>query len=98
MNVKPGEDQPALRDKGWLPGSGIIQCILDTNGLARGIKKVLEEQGVNTSTLTGPRMRVILANNPDFANEKKYCTMLPSRQGSYVRFIPKFHYELNPIE
>ena len=66
--------------------------------MAKGMKEILEERGINTSTLTGPQMRIILANHTDFSNEKTVVEHFLLDRGHLVRFIPKFHCELNPIE
>ena len=71
---------------------------MDVNGVAKGMKQILELRGINTSTLTGPYMRIILANHTDFSNEKTVVEHFLLDRGHFVRFIPKFHCELNPIE
>ena len=43
-------------------------------------------------------MRIILANHTDFSNEKTVVEHFLLDRGHLVRFIPKFHCELNPIE
>ena len=43
-------------------------------------------------------MRIILANHTDFSNEKTVVEHFLLDRGHFVRFIPKFHSELNPIE
>ena len=98
MNIRPGGAQSLLRDTEWPPGSGCVQHLVDVNGVAKGMKEILEERGINTSTLTGPQMRIILANHTDFSNEKTVVEHFLLDRGHLVRFIPKFHCELNPIE
>lgn len=59
------------------------------------MKQVLEERGINTSTLKADDMRTILSYHHDFATEK---TKIEQREGLKAIFLPKFHCELNPIE
>lgn len=95
MNVKPGGAQPALRDTIW---AGRVQKLVDSNGVPKGMKKVLEERGINTTTLKANDMREILANHSDFASEKTMVEHLLESEGLKGTFLPKFHCELNPIE
>ena len=90
MNVRPGGAQSLLRDTEWPPGSGCVQHLVDVNGVAKGMKEILEERGINTSTLTGPQMRIILANHTDFSNEKTVVEHFLLDRGHLVRFIPSF--------
>ena len=39
-------------------------------GIPKGLRAVLEEQGVNTTDMNGDEMRAILGSHPDFQNEK----------------------------
>ena len=47
-----------LWDTTW---AGMVQKMVDHNGVPNGMKKVLEERGINTSTLKADDMRVILS-------------------------------------
>lgn len=95
MNVKPGGAQPALRDTMW---AGKVQKLVFSDGTPKGMKKILEERGINTSTLKAGDMRTILSNHYDFSNEKTVVEHFLFNRGHQVIFIPKFHCELNPIE
>ncbi len=75
-----------------------VQTMVDTNGIPKGMKQVLEERGINTATLLGPDMKIILANHDDFKSEKTIVENYIINRGHYVHFIPKFHCEMNPIE
>ena len=44
--------------------------IVFDDGVPKGIKRVLEERGINTATLVADDMRKILSNHHDFATEK----------------------------
>ena len=45
MNVRPGGKQPLMRDTVW---EGSVQTLVGENGVAKGMKAILQERGVNT--------------------------------------------------
>ena len=95
MNVNPGGVQPLMRDTVW---AGRVQrMVFNVGNVAKGMKKVLEERGINTATLRADDMRKILSNHDDFLNEKIILERFLIDRGHKV-MIPKFHCELNPIE
>lgn len=66
-------------------------------GVAKGLRTILNERGVNTSTMKADDMRIILPNHIDFIKKsivEHYC----SGRGHLIYFLPKFHCELNAIE
>jgi hypothetical protein len=67
MNVKPGGKQAIMRDTVW---AGRPQRMVFDDGVAKGMKQVLEERGINTQSLVGDQMKLILQNHDDFKNEK----------------------------
>ena len=95
MNVRPGGAQPCLRDTMW---AGRIQTMVDENGVPKGMRKVLEERGINTVRMNADDMRVVLSNHEDFRTEKTIVEHYLTDLGHLVVFIPKFHCEFNPIE
>ena len=95
MNVKPGGNQPCMRDTVW---AGRTQKMVDGRGVPKGIKKVLEERGINTSSLIADDMRTILSNHEDFGTEQTIVEHFLEKEGLEGIFLPKFHCELNPIE
>lgn len=95
MNVKPGGKQPIMRDTVW---AGATQRMVFTNGVAKGLKAVLEERGICTDTLVADQMRTILSNHEDFKSEQPKLIHYLSDRGHTALFLPKFHPELNPIE
>ena len=95
MNVKPGGAQPPLRDTTW---AGRVQKLVDSNGVPKGMKQVLNERGINTATLKANDMREILSNHSDFLSEKTMVEHLLESEGLKGTFLPNFHCELNPIE
>ena len=85
MNVKPGGAQALMRDTIW---NGKKQTLIDENGVAKGMKQVLEERGINPSTLLGPDMKIILSNHDDFKNvvERFFLSIKVTR---YINFYSK---------
>lgn len=61
------------------------------------MKKVLEERGINTTSLHADDTRKILSNHEDFRTEKTILERFLNNRGDKVLMIPKFHCELNPI-
>ena len=72
--------------------------MVDTNGISKGLKVVLEERGVNTKNLSKQQMIAILSSHHDFKYEKCKVEKLVASFGHRILFLPKFHCELNPIE
>ena len=95
MNVRPGGAQPAMRDTIW---AGRVQKMVDSNGVPKGMRQVLEERGINTAHMKGDDMRTVLANHEDFRTEKTLVEHFLHGENLKVTFLPKFHCELNPIE
>ena len=46
MNVRPGEVKRHTRDTTW---GGKVQKMMDDNGVPKGMRRVLEERGINTA-------------------------------------------------
>ena len=95
MNVKPGGKQPKMHDTTW---NGQIQRMVDSSGVPKGMRQVLQERGICTDNLVADDMRKMLINHHDFQNEKPRIISFIEGQGHRGFFLPKFHPELNPIE
>ncbi len=95
LNKKPGGAQPAMRDTVW---AGQPQKLVKADGTPKGAAMILEERGINTSTLILDQMREILANHPDFKGEINALDKMVRENGHTPLFLPKFHCELNGIE
>ena len=65
---------------------------------AKGLKTILQERGINSSTLKADDMRTILSNHDDFLNEKTEVKHYIENRGFQCFFLPKLHCKLNPIE
>ena len=95
MNVKEGGKQPVMRDTMW---NGEVPKMLDDDGIPKGMKRVLEERGVDTKGMNAIKMREELGQHPDFSNPKTILEELIEERGHMCIFLPKFHCELNAIE
>ena len=65
------------------------------------MKQILEERGINTSSMKADDMRTVLSFHEDFQSEKTLVEKLVTNKGLkclYIVYFPKFHCELNPIE
>ena len=96
MNVNPGGKQRVMRDGMW---QGKPQKMVNSAGIPKGLRVVLEERGIDTRGMTAEKMREVLGTHPDFKNEKSRIErFLTEEKGYIVYMLPKFHCELNPIE
>ena len=92
--VKDG-GQRRVRDTVW---GNKPQKMVTNEGVAKGLRTILLERGINTSTMRAEDMRVVLSNHDDFANEKTIVEHFLQDRGHLAYFLPKFHCELNAIE
>ena len=95
MNVKPGGKQRFMHDTIWQER---IQTFTFRDGTAKGMKRVLQERGIDTTNMVADQMREVLAKHPDFRDEKNMIQTMLIKEGHIPIFLPKFHPELNPIE
>ena len=78
--------------------SGRPQSMVHPDGRAKGLKTILQERGINSSTLKADDMRTILSNHDDFLNKKTEVEHYIENRGFQCFLLPKFHCKLNPIE
>ena len=95
MNFNPGGMQPIMRDTVW---NGQIQRMVLPDGTPKGMKKVLEERGVDTMGMKAPQLREKLKTYEDFQNPKTLFEDLVESPGHLCHFYPKYHCELSLIE
>ena len=95
MNVSDGGKQPYLRDTVW---DGKPQKMVTSDGLQKGLKRVLQERGVNVKKMLRDDMIKVLEEMRDFKFQRTRVEELILSKGHRVMFIPKFHCEINPIE
>ena len=63
VHVHPGGKQPVMRDTIW---NGTVQRMGLEDGRPKGMKIVLEEQGIDTTYMNATGMRSKLNSFPDF--------------------------------
>ncbi len=83
LNRKPEGKQPAMRDTVW---AGKPQRLVMDDGTPKEATMILEERGINTSTLKLDDMHVILNCHDDFKNEKSALHTILERRGHTVLF------------
>ena len=98
MNVHPGGSYKMRNSLIVVNGIPKIQHMQDERGTPKGLKRVLEERGVNTHGMKKEDMIRELNTFEDFKNEKSRVAREIARHGHRILFIPAFHPELNPIE
>ena len=72
--------------------------MVDSNGIPKGMKLVLQERGVDTDGMNAKAMREKLGSHPDFMNEPTLVEQLVHDRNHICLFFPKFHCELNATE
>jgi transposase len=100
MNVGSGGKQPLMRD-GWYidkkTGQRVVQA-MHNDGVAKGLKMVLTERGIDVSNKNQEELTEIMAAQADFKEQKCLLQEWIERRGHICLFFPKFHPELNAIE
>ena len=100
MNVGEGGQQAIMRP-GWYlnkDGQRVVQPMVFGNKQAKGMKAVLMERGLFKDGMKGPEMKQLLAEQPDFKEQKTMLEELCERNGVLCSFLPVGHCECNPIE
>ena len=82
MNVKPGGKQPIMHDT--VKPNGDLQTMVDAHGGPKGLKRVLQERGVNVTRMVRKDMVKALSEFPDFKEEK-------SAVYTYLHRIMRYH-------
>ena len=91
-----GSGERRVRDTIW---AGWPQAMVHSDSTAKGLlKMIMQERGINPSTLKADNMRTILSNHDDFLNEKTEVEHYIEGWGFLCLFLPKFHRELNPTD
>ena len=92
MNVNPGGSQLKMHDTIW---DGKVQKMME-NGIPKGMRRILEERGVDVSGLKACDMRNKLKDMADFKYEKaKVETYCLRKHIHRCIFLLKYHCELN---
>ena len=84
-----------MQDGYW---GGEVQKMNYPNGIPKGLRVVLESQGVNTKGMSADKMREILGSHPDFQNEVSRIERLLTVEYKHIcYFLPKYHCELKGV-
>jgi len=109
MNLNPGGKVPKMKN-GWYikDGERIIQQMQNEEGIPKGIRAILAERGLwptngirldcNGQCSDNCCARRIMANQPDFLEQKSQISEKITNAGHFVDYYPKFHCECNYIE
>jgi len=110
MNLGKGGKAPKMRD-GWFYRDGVkvVQAMQGGDGIPKGVQQVLAERGLwrnglrltCKSCLDGSLSccaRKIMANQPDFLEQRSNLTITVEAAGHLADFYPKYHCETNFIE
>ena len=68
MNVNPGGKQPRMHDT--VKPNGNLQTMVDEHGVPKGLRRVLEERGVNVTNMIRKDMVKALSEFRDFKEER----------------------------
>ena len=82
MNVHPGGKQPKMHDT--VMTNGEPQSMVDSNGVPKGLKLVLEECGVDTTHMVREDMVKVLSEFQDFREEQPAVY-------TYLARVMKYH-------
>lgn len=103
LNLRDGGKHVISIRRGWYLdpcGNPFEQRMQTSAGVQKGIRRILDERGLwPAAGLTLNDARELLANQPDFREQKEWLTeTVLSANGTQVIFFPKFHCEFNFIE
>ena len=98
MNVHPGGAQPCMRDTTW---AGKVQKIVDDNGVPKVMRRVLEDNGINTARMNADGMRVVLVNHSDFEEKtvvETYLLNLGYQVSEVETYLLNLGYQVSEVE
>jgi hypothetical protein len=98
MNVNEGGAQPLMREGWFIKNGERVTQKMHQDGVAKGLKKVLEERGLLKEGMLKADMIKVLEQQPDFKEQKPMLQEWIERRGHVCIFFPKFHPELSFIE
>ena len=84
-----------MRNTVW---NGEVQKLVNENVQPKGMRKILEERGIDTTGMKAKDMRLVLKSHTDFSSQKTILEDYIERRGHVCIFFPKFHCELSPIK
>ena len=87
MNVRQGGKQPILRSTVF---NGVERIMAPFDGRPKGLKKVLQERGVDTTGMNADKLREVLSKYEDFKNAKRILQKKVEARGHLCVYFPKF--------
>ena len=84
-----------MRDTIW---DRKTQKMVLLDGTPKGMKLVLQKRGVDVKELNAEKMSKKLSEFEDYSNQTTLLEELVHSKGHICLYLPKYHYELNPIE
>jgi len=90
MNVNPGGKQRIMCDTVW------VQSLTFSLGIPKGMKRVLQERGVDTTGMIADDMRKTLGEHHNFKNEKSTIEHFTSGKRAYPNFSPRVSPRIEP--
>jgi len=90
--------QPLMREGWFIKNGERVTQKMHQDGVAKGLKKVLEERGLLKEGMLKADMIKVLEQQPDFKEQKPMLQEWIERRGHVCIFFPKFHPELSFIE
>ena len=88
MNVGPGGKQPVIRGTVY---NGVVQKMVDSSRIPKGMKLILEERGVDTIGMNAKKMREVRGSHHDFVDVTTLVEELVDGCNHISFFFPKFH-------
>ena len=88
---------------GWYldqQGNRNVQAMANASGIQKGVKSILTERGLFTQNhkINLKEATLLLAEQPDFKEQKGWLEELVEMNNHMIVFFPKFHPEFNFIE
>eukprot|EP01084_Bolivina_argentea_P310556 537424_1 len=98
MNVNPGGKQHKLRNGWYIDSHGVEQIhkMVDDDGIAKGMKQILIERGINVIGLKKDDLKRLLKKQPDFIDAAKHTILSDyiKARGHLSKYGIKYHPEL----
>ena len=100
LNLNDGGKNAKYQRDGWFLQNGVKtrHSMVNSQGLPKGAKTILQERGLWDSTVGLEGARALLNEQPDFMEQKEWLEEVVTSHGHMIDFYPKFHPEFNFIE
>ena len=100
LNLNDGGKNAKCQRDGWFLQNGVKtrQSMVNSQGLPKGAKTILQERGLWHSSMGLAGARALLIEQPDFKEQTEWLEEVLTSRGHMIDFYPKFHPEFNFIE